>query len=153
MSQEPETTSGESAPKAVESTLSVAVLQELILKKHGLKVGEDDPLMAAFTLHEAFVADYEAMLERHNRAITALMGGTVGELRSAVAEEGKVVADAAHALSTSNMLALIGEHQKAMGCFLGSVRSLCTEVKTFAAIMAGGSAALFLAGVALRLWR
>lgn len=128
MSQEAETPPGETAPetapKAVESTLSVAVLQELILKKHGLKVSQDDPLMAAFTLHEAFLSDYEALLERHNKAITALMSGTVGKLRTAVAEEGKVVADAAHALSTGNMLALIGEHQKAMAEHLNTVRHM-----------------------------
>jgi len=45
-----------------------------IHQTQGLSVDKDDPVMVAFILHKVFLRDYDSMLQRHNTALTTVIG-------------------------------------------------------------------------------
>ena len=62
---------GEAAPPPAGLTLADA--KELLLRKHKAHVDDDDALLMEVTLHEAFLGDYERMLEHHRKAVRTVM--------------------------------------------------------------------------------
>lgn len=60
--------------------LNMDAARRLISERHGTGLDADDPLLMMVTLHEGFVGDYEAMLIRHNQAITTVIGSAISGL-------------------------------------------------------------------------
>ncbi|CAA7619342.1 hypothetical protein [Magnetospirillum sp. UT-4] len=66
---------GGDAPPAARA-MSLDDARALLVREHGVAVGTDDPLLMLVTLHQGMVADYEAMLRRHDEAIRGFLGAT-----------------------------------------------------------------------------
>jgi hypothetical protein len=66
---------GEQSPLPV--ALSIDAARKMIAERHGTGIDEDDPLLMMVTLHEGFIVDYQAMLERHNGALTKVIGEAI----------------------------------------------------------------------------
>ncbi|WP_096704166.1 hypothetical protein [Magnetospirillum sp. 15-1] len=56
--------------------MSLDDARALLVRLHGVAISSDDPILMAVSLHQGFVADYEAMLRRHDEAIKGFLGAT-----------------------------------------------------------------------------
>lgn len=52
---------------------SLGDFRTVIWERHGLTLDDDDPVMVYRTIHELALSDLEALLSRHNDALTAVM--------------------------------------------------------------------------------
>lgn len=75
---------------AAAPVMSLDDARALLMHAHGVAVGRDDPVLMLLTLHQGFLRDYEALLSRHDQAISALLGAT-----------GKACADAVESVLSS----------------------------------------------------
>ncbi|MEW5728042.1 MAG: hypothetical protein AB1918_09475 [Pseudomonadota bacterium] len=64
------------SPPARPQAMSLDEARALLVREHGVAISTDDPVMMVVTLHQGFVADYEAMLRRHDEAIQGFLGAT-----------------------------------------------------------------------------
>lgn len=56
-------------------------------RAHGVSVGMDDPVLLLHSMHRVFLADYQRLLEKHNQALTATIGGAImGLTKEALSE-------------------------------------------------------------------
>ena len=53
--------------------LSLDEVRNLIMQKNNEVIGLDDPLLMMVTINNAFLTEYEKLLEKHNKAISAIM--------------------------------------------------------------------------------
>jgi len=53
--------------------LSLEDVRALLAAKHGATLSADDPVLMLVTLQNAFLAEYERLLARHNQALTTLL--------------------------------------------------------------------------------
>jgi len=73
----------EQTPSPVVETsdgVSITSLDELrayLHSEHGISVDVHDPIMMQFTMNRVFLGDYQTMLDRHNQAITTVIGSAV----------------------------------------------------------------------------
>ncbi len=67
--------------------LNIEKARLLLQEKHNIVVDGEDPVLLLVTLHQAFIADYQTMLGRHDAALTQMIGEAVAGLtQSAMAE-------------------------------------------------------------------
>ena len=55
------------------AAMSIAEARALIAERHNLAVDENDPILAVVTLHQGFLSDYERLLDRHEKTMTAVL--------------------------------------------------------------------------------
>ena len=67
--------------------------------EHGVAVGEDDPVMLVHSIHRAALADYERMLERHNRVFTETIGSALEAMPEPVGFPAEGLTEGLEALS------------------------------------------------------
>ena len=53
--------------------LSIEEVRNLLMQKHEDVLGLDDPLLMMVTINNAFLGEYEKLLAKHNKAISAIM--------------------------------------------------------------------------------
>ena len=91
--------SGSAQPPVI---MSIEELRAHIHEIHDTSIGSDDPVLILYTLHHVFMDEYEYMLQRHNQAITSIIGTAIKGLTSeAMAENLKHqvrLADRTHVL-------------------------------------------------------
>jgi len=67
--------------------LDLESVRILLVQKHATVVDPDDPVLMLVTLQNAFLAEYEKLLDRHNKALTAILAdktdGYVAEVLTA----------------------------------------------------------------------
>ena len=73
--------------------LSIAEAKALLAARHSVAVGDDDPVLMLVTLHEGFVSDHERLLERHRKALEAVMASATAAMTEAMGESLSAVAD------------------------------------------------------------
>lgn len=117
-------TSAKEAPEKERSILTLEDARLLIMSKNGLPIAASDPIMMLVTLMLAFADDYETMLERHNRAITAAMKGVVASARHSLGGEIERFAEQVRSTTLENVVLLILQHQKAMSAHQQAMRQM-----------------------------
>lgn len=120
--------------------LSLEEARSLIREKTGLNVGADDPVLALVTLQEAFLADLQALLERHNKAATVIIGDAMNELTDKLASETQTFAQAVSALTKEGTTRGLQEMVKAMEShtrflFMASVANVAVPAIMFALLL------------------
>lgn len=69
------------------SVTSLDELRAYLHSEHGVSVGQDDPILLQFTMNRLFLAEYDQLLDRHNTAITSVIGKAVkGLTEEAISE-------------------------------------------------------------------
>lgn len=109
--------SEQSVASSAQETRQLTSLEDarlLLMKKNGLPVPESDPLMMLVSLMIAFADDYDAMLARHNKAITATMKGIIGNAREGLEKEIQEFGNQVRSTTMQNVVLLISEHKKQM---------------------------------------
>lgn len=109
--------SEQSVANSTQETRQLTSLEDarlLLMKKNGLPVPESDPLMMLVSLMIAFADDYDAMLARHNKAITATMKGIIGNAREGLEKEIQEFGNQVRSTTMQNVVLLISEHKKQM---------------------------------------
>lgn len=71
---------GSSRPEA----MSLDDARALLVREHGVAIGNDDPLLMAVTLHQGFVADLARLQTNHEKRIERVLGATGEALGEAV---------------------------------------------------------------------
>lgn len=94
--------------------LSLEEAKQLLISTHGVPVDAGDPVMMLVTLHMAIFEDYEAMLARHNEAVTLVMSSAVNNMTERLHKEREAFAAAVQKLVEQNTSQLIEAHIKAM---------------------------------------
>lgn len=70
--------------------------------------------MMLVSLLIAFADDYDAMLMRHNKAVTATMKGVIGNARAELEKEIQEFGNQVSSTTMQNVVLLISEHKKQM---------------------------------------
>lgn len=66
---------GGGQPPSIQA-MSLDDARAMLVRQHGVAISNDDPILMAVSLHQGFIADYEAMLRRHDQAIKGFLGAT-----------------------------------------------------------------------------
>lgn len=104
------------------SGLSLQEAKSLILEQHKINVSEDDPVMMVVTLHEAFLKDQSALLEKHNQALTLAMSGVVETFRQELSTETESFRTVVKSVALEHMTALVSQHQTNMAAHAQTVK-------------------------------
>lgn len=94
--------------------MSLDDARALLVRQHGVAVSSDDPLLMVVSLHQGFVADYEAMLRRHDEAIKGFLGATGEACTSAVEAVLASLKDKTVKASLDQAFALVERQEQAM---------------------------------------
>lgn len=131
--------------------LSVDDVRALLLRENGLAAGKDDPLLAVVTIHNAFLGELQGVLEKHNAALASVMSEATERIVVSVREESQRFAEEFKEAALRNTVAKVGEHQEAMGRFLGVLEAQNRDLKLFGLTLTGIWMVLLLASGVL-LW-
>lgn len=104
---------GGGKPPAVQ-VMSLDDARALLVRQHGVAIGNDDPLLMVVSLHQGFVADYEAMLGRHDSAIQGFLGATGEACTLAVEAVLASLKDKTVKASLDQAFALVERQEQAM---------------------------------------
>ena len=121
-------------PAAERKISSIEDARLLIMKMNGLPVPESDPLMMLVSLMIAFADDYDAMLARHNKAITATMKGVISNAREGFEKEIQEFGNQVRSTTMQNVVLLISEHNKQMSEHLQATRQLTHKIMAASAL-------------------
>lgn len=89
-------------------------MKALLMKRHAVLIGDDDPILLSVTMHNAFMDQYDAMLGRHGEAVTKFLRQTSLKLIEEITAHKNAVLGKAVRASIENTLAEISQHQKSM---------------------------------------
>lgn len=103
---------GDQPPAARAMSLDQA--RALLVRAHGVAVGTDDPILMLVSLHQGFVADYEAMLNGHDAAIRGFLGATGEACAEAVENVLASLKDKTVKASLDHAFALVERQEQAM---------------------------------------
>lgn len=104
---------GGTKPPAVQA-MSLDDARALLVRQHGVAISNDDPMLMAVSLHQGFLADYEAMLRRHDEAIKGFLGATGEACTSAVTAVLASLKDKTVKASLDQAFALVERQEQAM---------------------------------------
>ena len=120
--------------------LTLEEVRALISERIGLSVGRDDPVLAVYVLHEAFIREYEAMLARHNTALTALFEQSVSTWTDDVSLQISTFADQLLSQGLQDRMAQLGEHARVAAEMVVQTRRLVRWVSVLTALTGVGAA-------------
>lgn len=135
-----------SAPAA----MSLDDARAALVRVHGVAVSIDDPLLMVVTLHQGFVADYEAMLRRHDEAIRGFLGATGEACAEAVENVLASLKDKTVKASLDNTFALVERQEQGMERLRVQMRShrrthaILTALTLIGAVLVVGVLILFI---------
>jgi hypothetical protein len=107
---------GGDAPPAF-PVMSLDDARALLVREHGVAVGNDDPLLMVVSLHQGMIRDYDAMLRRHDDAVRALLGATGNACAEAVEAVLDSLKDKTVKASLDQAFALVERQAEAMERF------------------------------------
>ena len=119
--------------------LSLDEVRALLAKKHETIVAQDDPVLLLVTLLNAYVHEFEKLLDKHNKATVKVMGSATKDTIKALEDEARCFAMDFKDKSIENTLATIRTHQAAMNEFLTIMHGICQQTKTYAYVIVGAS--------------
>lgn len=97
-------------------------IRQLLMEKHDVALGKEDPILMLVTLHNAFTAEYNRLLKRHHEALMKTMkkvlGATSGEVR-AISDD---LMSQTVRTTIESTVTEISLHKSAMETFLAELR-------------------------------
>lgn len=103
------------APDGVGLTLDE--VRALLAKQHDTIIGADDPVLMLVTLHNAFLGEYERLLARHNKALTALLAEKTDRYVAGVLQATEALGKDLSAASIESMRGVLQQHSAALKAF------------------------------------
>ena len=97
--------------------LDLESVRALLAQKHAAVVDPDDPVLMLVTLQNAFLAEYEKLLDRHNKALTAMLAEKADSYVSGVLSATKGLAKDFSAASVENIRTILQGHVSALAAF------------------------------------
>ena len=97
--------------------LDLESVRTLLAQKHAAVVDPDDPVLMLVTLQNAFLAEYEKLLDRHNKALTAMLAEKTDSYVSGVLSATKGLAKDFSAASLENIRTILQGHVSALAAF------------------------------------
>lgn len=129
--------------------LTLDEVRALIHDQLGVSIGRDDPLLASYVLHGAFLRDYEAMLGRHDAALTALFERSVADWTEGVSAKVAALTDELLSEGLKERIALLAEYSRLTHDAYHRMRRLTFWIAVLTVLTGVGAAvavaALFLA--------
>lgn len=114
--------------------LDLESVRTLLAQKHATVVDPDDPVLMLVTLQNAFLAEYEKLLDRHNKALTAMLAEKTDGYVSGVLSATKGLAKDLSAASVENIRTIFQEHVSALAAFRQNLTWLAAIVAVSAMI-------------------
>ncbi len=110
----------------------------LLQSTHDSRVGLDDPLLMQVTLHNAFLADYQALLDRHHQALTALFSAKAAEYLAEARAAAEALTTECSSSSAAAITRIFAEHRRALGRLRThlAVMTACIVVAALAVVTA-----------------
>jgi len=87
--------------------LDLESVRTLLAQKHATVVDPDDPVLMLVTLQNAFLAEYEKLLDRHNKALTAMLAEKTDGYVSGVLSATKGLAKELSVTSVENIRTIL----------------------------------------------
>ena len=113
--------------------LSLDEVRNLIMQKNNEVIGLDDPLLMMVTINNAFLTEYEKLLEKHNKAISAIMSAkTEGYIKTVKGSVEKLTEE----LSSTSVAAIGETIQKIFHEQTLTLNNFTHNIKWIAAIIA-----------------
>ena len=97
--------------------LDLESVRTLLAQKHATVVDPDDPVLMLVTLQNAFLAEYEKLIARHNKALTAMLAEKTDGYVSGVLSATKGLAKDFSAASVENIRTILQGHVAALTSF------------------------------------
>jgi len=125
--------------------LTIDDVRKLIFEKTGQAINRDDPLMALYVLHGAFLEDHQRLLDRHNETLTALFDSSVAGWTDEVSKKVALVSDQLLSQGLQDRMAQLGEHARVAAEMVVQTRRLVRWVSVLTALTGVGAAITVLA--------
>jgi hypothetical protein len=119
--------------------LDLESVRILLAQKHETVVSADDPVLMLVTLHNAFLAEYEKLLDRHNKALTAMLAEKTDGYVSGVLAATQGLTKDLSAASIESIRTVLRDH----GAVLAAFRNQLTWLSAIVAISAMVNVAVF----------
>ena len=103
---------------------SMAEMKARLAERHGVAVGDDEPLLMTYTMLEIFLADLERVLEQQNSAVTNGMQGVGRQCADAVRECLDVLRDETLDTSLKYTLAQVADYARQTSGLVGTITRL-----------------------------
>jgi len=120
--------------------LTLEEVRALISERIDLNVGRNDPVLAVYVLHEAFIREYEAMLRRHDAALTTLFEQSVTTWTDDVSKKVALISDQLLSQGLQDRMAQLGEHSRVASEMVVRTRRLVRWVSVLTALTGVGAA-------------
>src|SRR3546814_8562528 len=104
-------TTADTAPEPTQLGLSLAEARRILADTHKAAVGDDDPILMAVTLHQAFIADYMNLLAEHRAALKRDVAGIVSASAEMIDESAGKLRDDLLNTAVKNVIARSEEHK------------------------------------------
>ena len=123
--------------------MSLEAIRALLAEKNNMVVDLDDPILGVVTINNAFLAQMDALLVRHQLALKATMKEATEENIKAVKAEGNKFAANFKEAAIESTIAKVTEHQKMMQAFQSTIEFLIFDLKRFCIFCVGGRLVAF----------
>lgn len=130
--------------------ISPEEMKSLLMKRHAVLIGDDDPILLSVTMHNTFLDQYDAMLVCHGEAVTKFLRQTSTKLVEEITAHKNAVLGKAVRASIDNTLAEISQHQKSMTQTQSAMEQLAYRL-TWLTVLSGIFALIALIA-AIRSW-
>lgn len=125
--------------------MSLEAVRALLAERNKMVVDLDDPILGVVTINNAFLAQMDALLVRHQLALKATMKDATEANIKAVKAEGNRFAENFKQAAIESTIAKVTEHQKMMQAFLSTIEFLSIDLKRFCIFcVSGGLVAFFI---------
>src|SRR3546814_17491086 len=101
----------------------LAEARRLLSETHKVTVGDDDPILMAVTLHQAFIADFEGLLRRHNDQLALEVDGIMTKATNRVAASANVLRDDLLNTAVKNVIASVAHQAESAGLIKHHMRN------------------------------
>ena len=121
-------TTADTAPEPTQLGLSLAEARRILADTHKAAVGDDDPILMAVTLHQAFIADYMNLLAEHRAALKRDVAGIVSASAEMIDESAGKLRDDLLNTAVKNVIASVAEQAEKAGLIKLHMRSLFKSI-------------------------
>ena len=106
--------------------LSLEAARNLIMQKNNEVIGVDDPILMLVTINNAFLSEYDKLMERHNKAVSGVMQAKldsyVSGVEGSLAKLTKEISGASMAAIGETIQNVFHEHALTLNSFSGNMK-------------------------------
>lgn len=121
-------TAPHTTPEPTQLSISLAEARRLLADTHKVAVGDEDPILMAVTLHQAFIADYMALLEEHRAALKRDVAEVVSASAKMIDDSAVKLRDDLLNTAVKNVIASVAEQAEKAGLIKLHMRSLLKSI-------------------------